>query len=138
VIRRASPSELEWVNDRYREVDFVPSSTGDVIAIAEVDGNRAGIARVVPLDDGRGELGGMYVFEPFRGRGVAQELIRFLIAATNGTLYCLPFASLHALYASFGFTTVAASSSVPEEITKKHRWCNEHYTEAVLLLEMRR
>ena len=135
-IRRADASELEWVNARYREVDFVPSTAHDRIAIAEVDGDRAGIARVVSAGDA-GELGGMYVFAPYRGRGVAQELIRFLLRETNGPLYCLPFASLESLYGAFGFTRVTDSSRVPEAVKEKHRWCNEHYTEAVLLLERR-
>jgi GNAT superfamily N-acetyltransferase len=135
-IRPARPDELEWVNERYREVDFVRSAPEDLVAIAEVDGVRAGLARVLALE-GAGELGGMYVLDAFRGRGVAQALIRHLLANTRGQLYCLPFESLEPLYAASGFRRVM-SEAVPEEIAKKHRWCNEHYTEPVLLLVLDR
>jgi N-acetylglutamate synthase-like GNAT family acetyltransferase len=135
-VRRALASELPWMNECYRSIDFRESGDNDFTVIAEIDGERAGIARIVP-EGTAGELGGMYVFDRFRGRGVAQALIAFLIDTSDGTLYCLPFERLEPLYAQFGFVRVAGET-VPRAISEKHRWCNSHYTEPVLLLVLNR
>jgi GNAT superfamily N-acetyltransferase len=131
-VRAARPEELEWVNQRYAEVDFVPSKPGDRIAIVEVNGERAGIGRVVPVGPRTGELGGMFVFARFKGLGLSRKLIAWLVALPGfDDLYCLPFAELEGLYGSMGFQP---SASAPDEVAAKHRWCNSHYPKPVLLL----
>jgi hypothetical protein len=73
-IRAASKTDIEWINHRYKEVDFVPSIfEKEVIAVAEFKGERAGLGRLVTLDEQNAELGGMYVFEPYRGKGDRQR-----------------------------------------------------------------
>ena len=58
-IRAACPDEAEWVNARYAEVRFMPSDLGrEVVLIAESDGEKAGLGRLVPVDEAF-ELGGM-------------------------------------------------------------------------------
>jgi GNAT superfamily N-acetyltransferase len=131
-VRAARPDELEWVNQRYAEVDFVASGPGDSIAIAEVDGERAGIGRVVPVAARTAELGGMYVFDRFQGLGLSRRIIAWLLEQPQfDQLYCLPFEELQGLYGSMGF---APSASAPEEVAAKHRWCNAHYSKRVLLM----
>ncbi|QDQ26031.1 GNAT family N-acetyltransferase [Chitinimonas arctica] len=131
-VRAAHPDELDWVNQRYSEVDFVASKPGDSIAIAEVDGVPAGIGRVVSVGSRTAELGGMYVFDQYQGLGLSRKIITWLIDRPEfDELYCLPFENLHGLYASMGF---ALSESAPEEVAAKHRWCNEHYAKRVLLM----
>lgn len=138
-IRLAAPADLAWINARYAEVDFVPSGADDIIAIAAVDGTAAGLGRVVPADAGIGELGGMLVFDQFKGHGLARRLIARLQELPQfEILYCLPFARLEALYASMGFARVADEAGVPPLVSKKYRWCNGHYPEPVLLMRFQR
>jgi len=133
-IRPARPDELDWVNQRYADIDFVPSERDHLIAIAEVDGKRAGLGRIVPIEEGIGELGGMLVFEQFQRMGLARRLVSSLVAQPGfHTLWCLPFAELEAMYVSLGFKPGDAADA-PEPVLSKHRWCNEHYPKPVLLL----
>ncbi len=137
-LRRSRPEELDWINARYGEVDFKPSERGDVIAIAEADGCPAGVGRVVPMAPGVGELGGMLVFDAYRGTGLSKQIIGFLQQqAGMPTLYCLPFAELEGLYRSMGFAPATADEAVPEPVAAKHRWCNAFYPKPVLLLVAR-
>ncbi len=134
-LRRSRPDELDWVNARYAEIDFVASKPGDVIAIAEANGQPAGLGRVVQVGDGVGELGGMLVFDAYRGSGLSKQIIGFLQQQAGlATLYCLPFAELEGLYRSMGFAHAAKTELVPQEVAAKHRWCNEFYPKPVLLL----
>jgi GNAT superfamily N-acetyltransferase len=100
-VRAAKISEIEWINQRYDEVEFVRSVfEKEIIAIAEVDGQKAGIGRLVNVNKGNLELGGMYVFESFRGKGIAGEIIEFLLshADSKSIVYCIPFQHLVPFY----------------------------------------
>jgi GNAT superfamily N-acetyltransferase len=133
-IRATRPDELDWVNQRYAEIDFVPSTLDDLIAIAEVDGVRAGLGRIVTVGQ-HGELGGMYVLEPYQGLGLARRLVEWLTEQRGHLpLWCLPFSELKDMYGSFGFLP-SGGEDAPAAVLKKHRWCNEHYPKPVLLLQ---
>lgn len=135
IMRLARAGELDWINQRYREVDFVASDSSDLIAVAEVGGQAAGLGRVTMADEGVGELGGIVVFPAFRASGVARQIIDFLIAQAGcHTLYCLPFAPLEALYAAAGFMRVENLNGVPDQVKSKHGWCKRHYPTPVLLM----
>lgn len=137
-MRIPSPGELEWINARYREIDFLPSAPNDYGAMAEVDGKPAGLGRIVEIDGRVGELGGMVVFDEFRGTGLSKRIIALLLETPDyDDLYCLPFSKLESLYASFGFRRVADLAGVPAKVLEKYRWCGEFYPEPVLLMELR-
>ncbi len=142
-VRQSRADELAWANARYAEIDFLASEAGDYLAVAEADGVPAGLGRVVRLGDDVGELGGMLVFDGFRGGGVAGAIIAHLLNhAGLRRLYCLPFASLRPLYEKAGFTldtnadagADADAVPIPEQIRRKHAWCNSRYLEPVLLM----
>lgn len=132
-IRAARPDEANWVNERYAAVRFIPSDLArEVVLIAELDGTAAGLGRLVPVDDETCELGGMFVFEGFRGRGVARALIDELVRQAAGrTVYCIPFATLESLYAAAGFERC---EDAPREVLEKLAWCRRTYDEPVLLM----
>jgi GNAT superfamily N-acetyltransferase len=132
-IRAAGTGEADWVNERYGEVQFIPSDlTKDTVLIAELDGQPAGLGRLVPVTEDACELGGMLVFETFRGRGVARALIDALIERANGrTIYCIPFAKLEDLYAAAGFER---SETAPNDVQEKFDWCQRTYDQPVLLM----
>lgn len=136
-IRTAKKSDISWINKCYDEVDFVHSNfENEIIAIAECNEQKAGIGRLVKVDDKNLELGGMYVFESFRGKGIAKELVRFLLTYVklSQTVYCIPFEHLLPLYKQCGFTNCSEFDLVPEKILEKYRWCQTKYPNPTALL----
>ncbi len=137
-IRKADMREIAWINECYDEVGFVHSDyQREFIAIAEVDGERAGIGRLVTVNSGAFELGGIYVFDPYRGKGVAAKIVDFLTenAEVGRAIFCLPFAHLAGFYQQHGFRKCNKDEvdEVPEEVRKKHQWCNSKYPNETLL-----
>lgn len=132
-LRTARADEAEWINARYAEVRFLPSDLAhEVVVIAEIDGEPAGLGRLVDIDEVSCELGGMLVFDRFRGRGVARAIIDELLRHARGrAVYCIPFADLEPLYAAAGFTPAAAS---PTAVSEKFAWCQRTYDRPVVLL----
>ncbi|MEJ8803354.1 GNAT family N-acetyltransferase [Pontibacter sp. H249] len=136
LIRNAAPEELTWVNEQYDKIQFKHSVyEREVIAIAEVEGARAGVGRLVTINKDNLELGGMYVSDGYRGLGLAKQLVLYLLRQTeNKTIYCLPFAHLQSFYIARGFAAVASVDQVPEEIIQKWEWCQQAYPQPTLLL----
>lgn len=132
-LRVATADDARWINERYAEVRFLPSDLSrEVVVIASIEDEPAGIGRIVDVNEQSCELGGMLVFEPFRGRGVARAIIGELLRHARGRdVYCIPFAELEALYASAGFTR---AESAPREVREKFEWCQKTYDKPVLLL----
>ena len=135
-LRRAGPTDLDWVNARYAEADFLPSDPTHLVLIAEVDGAAAGLGRLVPAGVGAVELGGMYVLPAHRGCGVASALVRGLLgAAGRARVYCIPWDDLAGWYERAGFARVADEAAAPGAVRDKLAWCRSHYARAVRLLE---
>ncbi len=134
-IRSLLAAELAWANDRYAEIHFLGSTAQDFIAVAEVDGNKAGLGRLVAIDAGSGELGGIYVLPDFRGRKIAAAIVSYLLAhSPYRRLFCIPFAHLESFYAGFGFRPPEAEFAVPDAVAKKLNWCCKEYPSSVRLL----
>lgn len=134
--RRADATD-SWINDRYAEVQFLPSDlTRDLVLIVYDDDEPAGVGRLVPIDEKSCELGGMLVFEAFRGRGIARALIDELLTHANGRdVYCLPFSELESLYRGAGFER---TNTAPDEVMQKWEWCRRTYPNEVLLMRHQR
>ena len=138
-VKQAEKNEIEWINSKYAEVDFVKSDfENEFIVIAKADNQNAGIGRLVVIDEKNIELGGIYVFSEFRGNGVAEKIVHYLCANNpfkNSVIWCLPFDNLMEFYSRFGFKE-QLKNNVPNEIIEKHKWCNsnEKYGKEVLLL----
>ena len=140
-IRNATIHELDWINQRYNEVEFAHSTfEREVIAIAEWSTQKAGIGRLVTIGENIFELGGMYVFEPFREKGIARKIVEFLLnhTATPSTIYCIPFQHLVPFYEHCGFRSCPDFSNVPEEILDKFDWCAKKYTTPTSLLILKK
>lgn len=136
-IRTAERDEMTWVNNCYDKVNFIHSQfENEIIAIAEFNGEKAGLGRLVKVDDENLELGGMYVFESFRGKGVAREIVNFLLAHVKPfqTVYCIPFEHLLHFYKQCGFTNCSNFRPVPKKILDKYHWCQKKYTHPTALL----
>ena len=140
-LRIAAPHEEAWINERYAEIGFVLSDLAThLVVIAEIDGVAAGMGRLVPAGDRAYELGGMLVFEQFRGRGIARAIIEELLQHAGAReIYCIPFAELEPIYASAGFVTREPHEALPEGVREKLEWCaREIPHRPVLLMQLGR
>jgi GNAT superfamily N-acetyltransferase len=138
-LRLADSEDAAWINESYASVHFLPSDLSrDLTVVAEIDGVRAGIGRLVPAGEEACELGGMLVFEEFRGRGIARAIIDELLRHTNGrAVYCIPFAELEPIYAGAGFVRIAPDDKLPAHIKEKLDWCAREIDRAVILMALR-
>lgn len=137
VIRQALRDEMSWINDRYDEINFKHSQFDrELIAIAEVNGEKVGLGRLVTIDDRTLELGDMYVLEACRGYGIADKIIEFLLQQVNNhqRVFCIPFISLQALYRKYGFVQVSQHECIPAVLSEKYHWCNQTYEQKILML----
>jgi N-acetylglutamate synthase-like GNAT family acetyltransferase len=133
-IRVLGREDLSWANERYAEIKFKESTGSDLIIKASVAGNPAGLGRLVPVNEKNAELGGIYVFPEYRGKKIAEEIVKSLIELnTFPVLWCIPFEPLENFYRKFGFTSVT-NEIVPKEISDKVAWCEGRYPENAILL----
>lgn len=138
--RLARPEDWPWVQERYAEQRFTASTAQDTVLLADVDGERAGLGRLVPLSTGDVELGGLIVFERFRRGGIARALVEGLLAhgAPSERVFCIPFAHLLGFYASFGFVTIETQDvEPPAELVLKLDWCAAEYKSPTRLLVLK-
>ena len=137
LLRTATPADAGWIEEQYEKVHFIPSDLErDTIVLAEVDGERVGIGRLVPAGEGAYELGGMFVDNAYRGRGIAHAIVDELIRrAGDRDVYCVPFADLETLYAAAGFRRIEAVD-VPEKIQEKLDWGAREIDRAAILMKL--
>ncbi len=135
-LRLATPDDAAWINERYASVHFQPSDLSrDLMIVAEIDGAPAGFGRLVPAGEHACELGGMLVFEDFRGRGIARAIIDELLRHADGrTVYCIPFAELEPIYAAAGFERIVPDDTLPGYIHKKLDWCAREMMERPVIV----
>ena len=136
---QATIQDQKWVNDQYQQVNFRPSDLlKDYVGIASWENEPAGLGRLQPIDENSWELGGMYIFEAFRKRGIAGRLVQHLLqqAPAGATVYCLPFEHLADFYKRYGFEEWPAEkwNNAPAIIQEKLVWCSRTYSNSVELL----
>lgn len=136
-IRLASIQEIDWINKKYDEIGFLHPEFGhEKIAIAEMENQKVGLGRMVSLDKKNLELAGIYVFEPFRKRGVGKKIIEFLMdfREENQNVYCIPFSKLTGFYECFGFAICKPNKQIPKAILDKCKWCEKSHQALVEVL----
>ncbi|NGP44869.1 GNAT family N-acetyltransferase [Bacillaceae bacterium SIJ1] len=142
-IKTATIHELEWVNQQYEQIGFVPSHLeNETIAIVTFKGAFAGVGRIVYLNDNEAEIGGIYILNEFRGQSLASELVDHLVKEAKRRhfkeVYCLPFEELKPFYMKFGFKEIDDNSKqINHDMLKKLQWCSENYEKNVLLLKFK-
>jgi GNAT superfamily N-acetyltransferase len=134
-LRRLSASDLPWVNARYAGISFALSRDVDLMVSVDMDGKSVGLGRLVPLEDGSAEMGGIHVLPEYRRHRIASRIVDYLIEISPyPRLYCIPFTPLEPFYRRFGFDTPAAGLALPGEVRAKMAWCEGRYPDPVCLL----
>ncbi|KFN02617.1 N-acetyltransferase [Bacillus clarus] len=142
-IQLATSNDLEWINNQYESIGFVPSDlTRDKVAIITYNDEYAGIGRLVQIDKDTIEMGGIYILPKYRGLKLAGELVSFLVQTTKElhipNVYCLPFEELENFYKNYGFTDVHTDQeTVHPIILQKYNWCLKTYDKHVLLFKLK-
>ena len=125
MIRELRDDERAWANERYRVLDFAPSPAEAFALVAELEDERIGLGRLVELEPGVIELGGIWTDERARGRGIARAMVTALLERAAGKrLWCLPFAHLREFYESFGFA--GTPEPWPAQVAAKLSLCAKH------------
>ncbi|CAM3888154.1 MULTISPECIES: GNAT family N-acetyltransferase [Bacillus cereus group] len=141
-IQLATSNDLEWINNQYKSIGFVPSDLKrDIVAIITYDNSYAGVGRLVQIDKDTIEMGGIFILPQFRGLQLAGELVSFLVETAKKLqvqhVYCLPFAELEEFYKKYSYTEVdTTKEAVHPIILKKYNWCLDHYDKHVLLCKL--
>lgn len=141
-IKLATKNELQWVNEQYRKIGFVPSNLeNETIAIVTYKDKYAGLGRIVYLNEEEAEIGGIYILDEFRGLSLAHELVDYLVKETERNnlkeVYCIPFEELKHFYGKFGFKVFDYEGKpINNHILKKYQWCLDNYEKKVLLLKL--
>ncbi|KEK21665.1 GNAT family N-acetyltransferase [Bacillus gaemokensis] len=141
-IKFASSEDLEWINNQYRVIGFVPSDLQkDKVAIVTYNGEYAGLGRLVKIDKSTLEMGGIYILPKYRGYKLAGNLVSFLVQEAKqsdaSNIYCIPFEELAAFYKKHGFKEVNTDQeAVHPTILNKYNWCLQEYDKNVLLFKL--
>lgn len=132
-IRVLRDDEVDWAAERYREIKFMPTPAGARGFVAELEGARVGLGRLIEHEPGVFELGGIWTDEQARNRGIARKMVTALLeAAPPGPLWCIPFAHLAMFYEGFGFE--AARPPWPASIAAKVAACHDQHLPSVVVL----
>lgn len=137
IIEELSDDQLDWINQKYAEIDFRSSTRDEFLIKATLEGVPCGIGRLTFYGPEDCEMGGIYVFPEFQGKGVARVVVQYLCdhyPEGMKRMWCLPFEKLNSFYGSFGFKENEDESIIPLEVQKKVRFCEETYDESVSLL----
>lgn len=141
-VREARSREIDWVNNRYDSIGFPASDfEREIIAIAEWDGERAGLSRIIRIGADVAEVGGTFVLPPFRGLGIAKQLLRFLNekSAMFSSVYALPFVHVTPLYRELGFSPVDRDApDLPPDIIEKIAWFDRNFAREVRVMRRQR
>ncbi|MFT9819111.1 GNAT family N-acetyltransferase [Lysinibacillus sp. NPDC056185] len=141
-IKLATKNELQWVNEQYQKIGFVPSNLErETIAIVTYKDKYAGVGRIVYLNGEEAEIGGICILDEFRGLSLANELVDYLVKEAKKSnlkeIYCLPFEELKCFYGKFGFEEFDyEGKQINNHILKKYQWCLDNYEKKVLLLKL--
>ncbi|MEI4828314.1 GNAT family N-acetyltransferase [Bacillus sp. FJAT-53711] len=140
-IQKANQDDLQWINFQYKKVNFAPSYLdNEKIGIAYYNGQKAGLGRLVKVDENNFEMGGIYTLEDYRGKKIADSIVAFLIQEARKLqiqdVYCIPYEHLKPFYSKHGFKEVVDLAAVPKQIIDKYNWCLKQYDIKTLLMKL--
>ena len=135
-VRPAGPADRDFIARTYASIQFARTPADDVL-VAEHEGERVGLGRLVPVDEDTVELGGIWTDERHRRLGVAAMVVRALLERAGGRrVYCIPFRPLAGYYKRFGFIDAELDETVPRAVAEKVAASEKKFAQGVALLKM--
>jgi GNAT superfamily N-acetyltransferase len=130
-----SDKALESANAVYAAIAFQASDPERDLTygLAGSQGELVALGRIQRHADGALEVGGFWVRDDQRGRGIARRLVAHVLAALpRGTVaWCVPFEHLADFYASFGMERVEDLTQAPASLRDKLDFCASRKSEGV-------
>ena len=126
-LQRIEAAALERANAVYASIAFAPSrAPGDQTFGILEQGEPVALGRLQRHADGALEVGGFWVRQDRRGRGLARRLVACVLASAPAgeSVWCIPFEHLRAFYESFGMRR-AEPSEAPASLRAKLDSCRE-------------
>ena len=115
-IRAATAADQSTIHRIIHDANINPMSLDwrrFVVAEAEEDGRVIGVGQVKEHSDGSRELASIAVIPEWRGRGIADEIIRALLKQQDGTVYLTCRDSLESFYTRYGFYSIPPQEMTP-------------------------
>jgi len=135
-VRPAGPADRDFIAATYASIEFERTPADDVL-VAEHEGERVGLGRLVPVADDTVELGGIWTDERHRRLGVAALVVRALLDRAAGRrVYCIPFRPLAGYYRRFGFIDAPLDETVPRAVADKVAATDRRFAQGVTLLRL--
>ena len=94
-----NPMDLKWPNF--------------VLAVDEATGEIVGVGQIKTHRDSSRELASIAVTPAYQRRGIARQIIEYLLAQNSGTLYLTCRSGLGTFYEPFGFRAVGVEEMSP-------------------------
>ena len=119
-LRNAEPSDMENIYNialKY-DLDSNDMKTEDFI-VAEEKGKIIGFGRLWKHDDAV-ELGTIGVVEEYRNKGIAKEIVKYLLGKTKENVYLTTL--IPGFFEQFGFKTI--TTKAPQSMIRKKGWCD--------------
>ena|SRR5215468_10365707 len=135
-VRPAGPADRDFIARTYASIEFEHGAADDVL-VAEHEGERVGLGRLVPVAADTVELGGIWTDERHRRLGVAALVVRALLDRAAGRrVYCIPFRALAGYYKRFGFVDAPLDETVPRVVAAKLAATDRRFPQGVALLKL--
>lgn len=96
-----------------------------------LDGEPIALGRLQQYSDGAYEIGGFWVDEAHRGKGLARALVRHALAQApaDAEVWCIPYDHLTGFYIGFGLQLIVDAQQAPASIREKLNWCAGNWSE---------
>jgi predicted N-acetyltransferase YhbS len=136
-IRPAEPGDRPFIDTTYAAIQFPAVTPDDLLLVAELEGERVGLGRLVQCAEDTVELGGIWVDGRHRRHGIAAAIVQDLLARAGARrVFCVPFTPLVDYYKRFGFVDAPRDASVPPLVRAKLDVCLVTFPQGVSLLRM--
>ncbi|MCC7431252.1 GNAT family N-acetyltransferase [bacterium] len=122
-------SDLTEANKVYKNLHFEPSKENDETFAFYQKEKLIALGRINFYGEVL-EIGGFWVLENERGKGIARELVAKIIEKVpkGKIVYCLPLGHLTDFYKSFGMKEVESFEGLPCAIKTKLKICSESFS----------
>ena len=124
LVRAAGPDDQSAIRALVRSERLFPYGLGwRSFVVAEAEGGIVGAAQIRNHRDGSRELGSLVVAPAWRGQGIAEEMIRTLLAREIGPVHLITAQIRAPRFERFGFCRIRPGKAPPA--IRRHYWLGQ-------------